>query len=201
MKLIRIASITSLLIIIPFYEGLSAQQAISSDEIIQSLRPKSRTRGLVPFQISPDNASYIETMKHKTRGLSVEERTQISNIIEKEALPSIDLEVNFSLDSSKLEPSSIETLQKLGVALKSPELSNASFLVAGHTDARGTSDHNQSLSNSRANTVKEFLVTKLQIDPERLLAVGYGRDQLKNAEDPLAAENRRVKITNLGSQQ
>lgn len=175
-----------------------AQENISSDEIVKSLRPKSRTRGLVPSQMSPDDASFLENMKHKTRGLTVEEKTQISSIIEKEGLASIDLEVNFSLDSAKLDTGSVDTLQRLGEALKNPDLAKASFLIAGHTDARGTSEHNLALSDLRARAVKEFLVSRLQISPERLLAVGYGRDQLKNNDDPLAAENRRVKITNLG---
>ena len=181
--------------------GSFAQQPISSDDIAQSLKPKSRTRGLVPAQMSPDDVSFLENMKHKTRGLTVEERSQVSNIIEKEGLPSIDLEINFSIDSAKLEPSSLDTLRKLGQALKSAELTSASFLVAGHTDARGTSEHNQALSDQRARTVKEYLVSNLGINPDRLLAVGYGREQLKNSEDPLAGENRRVKITNLGTSQ
>ena len=175
-----------------------AQQNISSEDIVKSLRPKSRTRSLVPAQMSPDDAAFLETMKHKTRGLTVEEKSQISTIIEKEGLASIDLEINFSLDSAKLDPGSIDTLQRLGEALKNPDLEKTSFLVAGHTDARGTTDHNQALSDLRAKAVKEFLVSKLQVSPDRLLAVGYGRDQLKNNDDPLAAENRRVKITNLG---
>jgi outer membrane protein OmpA-like peptidoglycan-associated protein len=178
-----------------------AQQNISSEDIVKSLRPKSRTRSLVPAQMSPDDAAFLETMKHKTRGLTVEEKSQISTIIEKEGLASIDLEINFSLDSAKLDPSSIDTLQRLGEALKNPDLEKASFLVAGHTDARGPTDHNQALSDLRAKAVKEFLVSKLQVSPERLLAVGYGRDQLKNNDDPLAAENRRVKITNLGTKE
>lgn len=178
-----------------------AQQNISSDDIVKSLRPKSRTRGLVPAQMSPDDAAFLENMKHKTRGLTVEEKSQISTIVEKEGLASIDLEINFSLDSAKLDPSSIDTLQRLGEALKNPDLEKASFLVAGHTDARGTTDHNQALSDLRAKAVKEFLVSKLQVSPDRLLAVGYGRDQLKNNDDPLAAENRRVKITNLGTKE
>lgn len=177
----------------------SAQQAFSSEEIAQSLKPKSRTRGLVPAQMSPEDASFLENMKHKTRGLTVEERSQVSTIIEREGLSSIDLEINFAVDSAKLDPSSLDTLRKLGQALQNSELSNSSFLVAGHTDVSGTSEHNQALSDQRARTVKEFLVSNLNINPDRLLAVGYGREQLKNSNAPLSAENRRVKITNLGN--
>jgi outer membrane protein OmpA-like peptidoglycan-associated protein len=175
-----------------------AQQAISTDEIIQSLKPKVRTRGMAAPSLKGEDTAFIGRMKHTTRGLTVEERTQLSNIVSAAALPSIDLEVTFALNSASLEPSAIETLQKLGSALKSPELSNGSFLIAGHTDARGTRDYNQKLSEDRARVVKSFLSANFQVPAERLISVGYGQEQLKNQADPFADENRRVKIINLG---
>jgi len=179
-------------------ERVIAQQAISTDEIIQSLKPKVRTRGEAAPSLKGEDAAFVERIKHTTRGLTVEERTQLSDIVSKAALPSIDLEVTFSLNSAKLEPSAIETLQKLGAALKANELSNASFLIAGHTDARGTRDYNQKLSEDRARVVKSFLSANFQVPTERLISVGYGQEQLKNQADPFADENRRVKIINLG---
>ena len=137
-------------------EPVLAQQAISTDEIIQSLKPKARTRGLAPSLPSED-AAFIEKLKRTTRGLTVEERTQLSTIVSSAALPSIDLEVTFALNSATLAPTAVETLRKLGAALKSEELSDTSFLIAGHTDARGTRDYNQKLSEERARTVKSFL--------------------------------------------
>jgi outer membrane protein OmpA-like peptidoglycan-associated protein len=178
-------------------EPVLSQQAISTDEIIQSLKPKARTRGLAP-SIPSEDAAFIEKLKRTTRGLTVEERTQLSNIVSSAALPSIDLEVTFALNSASLAPTTVETLRRLGAALRSEELSNTSFLIAGYTDARGTRDYNQKLSEERAHTVKSFLAANFQVSPERLLAVGYGQEQLKNRNDPLADENRRVKIINLG---
>ena len=179
-------------------EPVIAQQAISTDEIIQSLKPKVLTRGLKAPSLKGKDAAFIEGIKRTTRGLTVEERTKLSNIVATAALPSIDLEVTFALNSANLEPSAIETLQKLGSALESPEFSDASFLIAGHTDARGTPNYNQKLSEVRARAVKSFLSTNFQIPTERLVSVGYGEEQLKNQADPFADENRRVKIINLG---
>jgi outer membrane protein OmpA-like peptidoglycan-associated protein len=175
-----------------------AQQEPTPEEIVKSLRPKVRTRGLVAPALTANDAAFISGLKHKTRGLTVEEREQLSEIVTSTGMPAIDLEVNFALNSASLEPSAVQTLKTLAEALKSPELAEASFLVAGHTDARGARDHNQKLSEERATTVKSFLQTNYQIPPDRLLAVGYGQDQLKNANDPLADENRRVKVINLG---
>lgn len=177
-------------------EPVLAQQDISTDEIIHSLT-KAPTRGLAP-SLSSDDAAFIDKLKRTRRGLTVEERAQLSNIVSSVALPSIDLEVTFALNSANLAPVAIQTLRKLGAALRSEQLSDASFLIAGYTDARGTRDYNQKLSEERAHTVKSFLSENFQVSPERLLSVGYGQEQLKNPADPLADENRRVKIINLG---
>jgi len=45
--------------------------------------------------------------------------------------------------------------------------------------------------------VRLYLITKFGIGPERLVAQGMGAKRLKNAKDPLAAENRRVQIVNV----
>jgi flagellar motor protein MotB len=45
--------------------------------------------------------------------------------------------------------------------------------------------------------VKQFLKDKYGIDASRLVTVGYGKTQLKNSSDPLAAENRRVQLVNM----
>jgi len=44
--------------------------------------------------------------------------------------------------------------------------------------------------------VKRFLADKYGIDPANLVTVGYGKSHLKNAADPLAADNRRVQVIN-----
>jgi OmpA family len=71
------------------------------------------------------------------------------------------------------------------------------FLVAGHTDAKGGTTYNQKLSEHRAEAVKRFLVRRFDIPEENLVTVGYGKQQLKNRDDPFAAENRRVQVVNL----
>lgn len=196
MKKIYITAISVITLVATSIAG--AQQVLTSDEIVKSLKPKARTRGLSPPTLSDNDSAFISDLRHKTRGLTIEERDQLSEIVSSSGMPSIDLEVNFALNSANLEPTAILSLRTLGEALKSPELSGGSFLVAGHTDARGARDHNQKLSEQRAAAVKSFLQTNYQIPSDKILAVGYGQDQLKNMNDPLADENRRVKVINLG---
>jgi hypothetical protein len=47
--------------------------------------------------------------------------------------------------------------------------------------------------------VREFLIKKFEIAPDQLVAVGFGEEQLKNADDPDAGENRRVQVVNMAS--
>ena len=112
--------------------------------------------------------------------------------------PSIDLTVNFAFDSAKLDNETLLTLKRLGAALQDPRLARFAFLIAGHTDAKGTDEYNQKLSEQRANAVRDHLMFFYEVAPERVTAVGYGKQRLLKPEDPENAANRRVQIINVG---
>src|SRR4029078_9457518 len=59
--------------------------------------------------------------------------------------------------------------------------------------------YNLSLSDQRAESVAEFLIENFHIDPKQLVAIGFVQKKLKNRENPLAAENRRVQVVNMAS--
>ena len=65
--------------------------------------------------------------------------------------------------------------------------------AAGHTDATGTAERNDVLSQERADAVKKFLVG-LGVDGGRLRAKGYGARQLANPNAPKAPANRRDEV-------
>ena len=66
--------------------------------------------------------------------------------------------------------------------------------IEGHTSAEGDADFNQKLSEARAQAAVTFLVEHEGIDASRLKAAGYGSNKLKNADDPMAPENRRTEF-------
>ena len=115
--------------------------------------------------------------------------------------PNIDVEINFDLNSADLAPGSEPQLNNLGKALSSPEMQGTVVMLGGHTDAKGTDDYNQKLSERRAETVKRFLVDNYKVAPDLLVTSGYGKEGLKNATDPFAAENRRVEIINMSEKE
>jgi outer membrane protein OmpA-like peptidoglycan-associated protein len=69
--------------------------------------------------------------------------------------------------------------------------------VAGHTDGIGADAANLDLSRRRAQSVKEALVSRYGIAPDRLTTGGYGASQPQDRNDTAAgrARNRRVELT------
>ncbi|MDP6436229.1 MAG: OmpA family protein [Gammaproteobacteria bacterium] len=67
--------------------------------------------------------------------------------------------------------------------------------VAGHTDSQGDSDYNIGLSQRRAETVRDYLVTA-GVDQNRVTARGYGEDEpvASNATPQGRRQNRRVEL-------
>lgn len=67
--------------------------------------------------------------------------------------------------------------------------------IRGHTDSDGDAEYNQDLSERRAASVKEFLVTE-GVDPNRLRVVGFGehRPIADTETEEGRARNRRVEF-------
>ncbi len=110
--------------------------------------------------------------------------------------PSLSLLIQFDFDSARIRSESQGALMTLAQALQSPELRTVRFAVEGHTDAKGRADHNQRLSQQRAEAVRQFLGAQ-GVDDTRLLAAGMGSSQLAVTGQPYSALNRRVRIVNL----
>jgi outer membrane protein OmpA-like peptidoglycan-associated protein len=114
------------------------------------------------------------------------------------SLPNLTLVIEFDFDSDRIRPQSYPAIARIADALHHPVLLGYRFMVAGHTDGKGTREYNLDLSQRRANAVVEALVTSFNIEPDRLGALGLGEEQLRSPADPEGAINRRVQILNLG---
>ncbi len=99
----------------------------------------------------------------------------------------------FDTGKSSIKAESTAVMVDIITILK--EYPNAKFTVEGHTDSVGSATLNQKLSESRALSVKEFLVEK-GIGEFRLSAVGYGEDKpiATNKTRAGRKQNRRVEI-------
>jgi OmpA-OmpF porin, OOP family len=105
-----------------------------------------------------------------------------------------NLLVTFETNSAELTADGMKILDTLSRALQSDRLAGLSFRVEGHADPRGEAEHNMALSQLRAQSVINYLVTKYGLLPERLTAVGKGATEPLDPKHPEAPENRRVTI-------
>ena len=99
----------------------------------------------------------------------------------------------FDTGKSSIKAESTSVMVDIITILK--EYPTAKFTVEGHTDSVGSASLNQKLSESRALSVKTFLVEK-GIEEFRLSAVGYGEDKpiATNNTSAGRTQNRRVEI-------
>lgn len=104
--------------------------------------------------------------------------------------------VQFSVDSDRIIDSASDMLNNIGSAFTSAELRQSKFRVNGYTDSTGTDAYNDDLSERRARSVKNYLVTHFNIEPSRLEVVGWGEHMAisDNSTDEGRAENRRVEF-------
>ena len=117
-----------------------------------------------------------------------------------EGPPSISLQVHFAYDSAELDNESLLTLNALGRALASEQLRGQSIEVVGHTDAQGSAEYNDALSQRRAAAVVGYIVRRFALDGSRISSRGMGERQLHDPGRPEAAVNRRVEIRNVTRQ-
>lgn len=157
-----------------------AYAQMSKDDIVKSLKP---AQGL--------------TRSITTRKIEVIPGQEAEVLDKNKDLPKINLTIEFEYNSDKPTPAGLQQLGALGEALRDPSLKNFRFMLAGHTDARGSDSYNQGLSERRALAVQRFLATSAQIEPARLSTVGFGRTRLLPDVNPDDPRNRRVEVVNL----
>jgi outer membrane protein OmpA-like peptidoglycan-associated protein len=100
----------------------------------------------------------------------------------------------FETDSAKILGQSSALLEEIAeVMQKNPNIEQVE--IQGHTDNTGGREHNQKLSDSRAASVRDWLV-KAGVNGGRLTAKGYGQDRpvAPNVTEANRSKNRRVQF-------
>ena len=99
----------------------------------------------------------------------------------------------FNFDSSVLKEESYPALDEAVKILKNN--ANLTFVVEGHTDSIGPVAYNLNLSNERAKSVMNYIVSK-GIPKSRISAIGYGEAKPidTNETEEGKSKNRRVEI-------
>lgn len=137
----------------------------------------------------------------KTEALTAALKDLGAKVTEQEIRIELQADVLFDFDKADLRPEAIPSLQKVGAVING--YPNVPVRIEGHTDAKGADDYNMKLSESRAASVKSWLVRNAGVDAGRITA--YGRGETKpvapntkpdGSDDPEGRQkNRRVEIT------
>ena len=119
--------------------------------------------------------------------------------VDEEALknaPKVGALVLFAFDSVKIKDESLTLLEQFAKAFQHPSLQDAVFVIAGHTDSKGSEKYNLRLSEERAKAVKMYLSQTYNIPKERFVVKPYGelRPVATNETDKGRSTNRRVEF-------
>ncbi|MBW2180218.1 MAG: OmpA family protein [Deltaproteobacteria bacterium] len=87
----------------------------------------------------------------------------------------IELRVEFDTNKSFVRPAYHERIKEVADYMN--KHSDVDAVIEGHTDSRGSDQYNQSLSQRRADSVRQYLIDKFGISASRLTAKGYGESK------------------------
>jgi len=164
---------------------LSMAQAAPAAATTTVLKGKSVTEGNLVDALVPDDTVVTRSLKVQRDGATGQQAAR---------KPSASLLITFETASATLTPQAKKQLDVVAAALSNDKLAEYNFNVEGHADPRGDHTGNLTLSQQRAEAVREYLVSVKKIDPKRLKAQGKGDADVLNKSNPAAEENRRVTI-------
>ncbi|MCB2229617.1 OmpA family protein [bacterium] len=103
----------------------------------------------------------------------------------------------FDPGSATIKGESYRTLKDIGELLN--EDPTLRLCIDGHTDSDGADDYNMTLSQNRAESVRQYLVANYGIAADRLECKGYGESKPidTNSSSEGRANNRRVELVKL----
>ncbi|MGM0449939.1 MAG: peptidoglycan-associated lipoprotein Pal [Pseudomonadota bacterium] len=101
--------------------------------------------------------------------------------------------IYFDFDSSEIRRESRSVLEAHAAYLAEDE--DASVVLEGHTDERGSSEYNMALGERRAESVARFLRVN-DVSEDQIETVSYGEEKpaVDESDEEAWAENRRVEI-------
>jgi outer membrane protein OmpA-like peptidoglycan-associated protein len=132
-------------------------------------------------------------MDHQEEKLGHIPGTTVERVNDDLLLVRFESDVLFDVDSAVVKPAAQDALDQASQVLT--EFPKTAIVVQGHTDATGTEEHNQELSDRRARAVVAYLAGR-GIETNRMAPIGYGEGQPIASNDLASgrAQNRRVDL-------
>ena len=159
-----------------------------------------RKKGLVNKSVSAkdwSDARFVSNLAAKYPGQKVEEKEVVAKAPSKADVPILQqqIQIQFTPGSDEIMQGSYFSLDKLGELMTS--FGGTVLRVEGNTDSTGAQSANATLSEKRANSVKNYITKNFpNIKPERFQTIGRGSTNpvAPNETEAGRQQNRRTDI-------
>jgi len=179
--------------------ALAAEQARAEAEGVRLREEQEKLAALAAGQARAEQAEHelarLRAEHEKSRAELTGTLSRLAKVREESRGVIVTLPGNiyFNFNKADVKPAMQMQLTKIAKALAA--VPDQNLLIEGHTDSVGSNEYNQSLSESRAQSVQKILLDG-GIAAERMDIQGYGESKplADNATPAGQAQNRRVEI-------
>lgn len=165
-------------------------------------KKKNRKKGILLGAVGGGIAgtavgAYMDKQKQDLEKVLAPERSAGSIQVEKLAGDILRVTMTeqtaFEVDSAQIKPGFHTTMDKIGNVMN--RYGKTHLTIVGHTDSTGTTQHNQGLSERRAQAVRSYFASQGVI-PERMAAEGKGEAAPRSSNNTAEGRrlNRRVEV-------
>lgn len=157
------------------------------------LDESQRTGNLTSEQLAAEQAARADAERQAAEALAALAKMVAVKDEPRGTVITLSGSVLFGSDRAILLPTALSRLDEVGEVLLSNK--ERKVVVEGHTDSRGSEEHNLDLSRRRADAVRNHLVQQ-GYEPDLIVALGLGEGQpvASNSNAEGRANNRRVEI-------
>ena len=113
-------------------------------------------------------------------------------------LPQVAADIQFDEDAAVVRPESYRMLGRIADTLYQPSLLGYKFLIVGHSISTGKRDYNLTLSQRRADVIRDIMISTFKVSPKRLQSLGLGEEQMLDSLHPSAPVNAQVQLITVG---
>jgi OOP family OmpA-OmpF porin len=166
----------------------SAQTPVATDDMINRLTGPEAAPDL---NVAAIRQRALDRIKSKAEPAALKRPRVAPELLK---LPQLLVDLQFDPDSAIVRPQSYQTLGLIADALVRAAMLPDGLLIVGRTESTGKRDYNLTLSQRRADSIRDVLVTTFKISPKRIQALGLGEEQLQDTNQPSAAINRQFLI-------
>lgn len=179
---------SALVVFAVFVSPARAQAPVAADDMVHRLADLETAPNL---DVAELRQRALDRVKSKAEPVALKRPRVAPELLK---LPQLLVDVQFDPDSAIVRPQSYQTLGLIADALVRATMLPYGFLIVGRTESAGRREFNLTLSQRRADSIRDVLVTTFKISPKRLQALGLGEEQLQDANQPASTVNRQVQI-------